>query len=161
MGYYKANNSINTAEPFIHVNCSIEAVIAGRVKLHAQNFQFDEALEDGSIRFIARAYENGFNNSKKGLALEFSKDIQSGTYSPTGSNSPFKSFYYFESATDGQSSLFYEYNAEVGTINVEVVENSAEKLRYAISFDVTGKDQRLEELHISGETELNVFKRPA
>ncbi|MHC8373558.1 hypothetical protein ACYZT2_23035 [Pseudomonas sp. MDT1-85] len=161
MGFFKSKNSVNALEPFVTVNCDIEATVSNRVKFHTQNIEFDKDNNSDSIALLGRAYENGFNNSKKGLMFIFSSNIQSGSYSPTDSNFPFESLYYYESGDNGDFVTFYNYKAESGTINVEVVENNSQALRYIINFDFKGKDNRTEELRINGKAEFNVFTRPS
>ncbi|MBV7497648.1 hypothetical protein KW837_25615 [Pseudomonas sp. PDM24] len=159
MSLFKSKNSTLSLDPFISVNCDIEATVSGRVKLHTQNIQFDKDINSNLIAFIGRSYENGFNNSKKGMFFIYSKDIQSGTYSPTDSNFPFDTLHYYESGASDDLATFYTYKPESGTVTVEVVENNSTALRYLITFDFKGKDSRTEQLHIVGKAEFNVFMR--
>ncbi|MGX1188013.1 hypothetical protein AB7M29_005692 [Pseudomonas sp. F-14 TE3623] len=160
MSLFKSKNSTLSLDPFISVNCDIEAKVSGRVKFHTQNIQFEKDINSNSVAFIGRSYENGFNDSKKGMMFIFSSDIQSGTYSPKDSNFPFETLNYYESGANDDFTTFYNYKPEIGTINVEVVESNSEASRYIINFDFKGKDSRTEELHITGKAELNVFMRP-
>ncbi|MDI3356587.1 hypothetical protein MO767_19880 [Pseudomonas sp. UYIF39] len=160
MSLFKSKNSTLSLDPFVSVNCDIEAKVSNRVKFHTQNFQFVKDINSNLIGFIGRAYENGFNDSKKGMVFTFSSDIQSGTYSPTDPNFPFDTLHYYESGANDDDTTLYTYKPERGTINVEVVENNSETLRYIINFDFKGKDHRTEELRIVGKAEFNVFMRP-
>ncbi|MHC8331530.1 hypothetical protein [Pseudomonas sp. LB3P25] len=160
MSLFKSKNSKLSLDPFVSVNCDIKATVSGRVEFHTQNIQFDEDINSNLIVFIGRGYENGFNDSKKGMMFIFSSDIQSGTYSPTDSNFPFDTLHYYESGANDDFTTFYTYKPERGTINVEVVENNSEAFRYIINFDFKGKDNRTEELHIVGKAVFNVFMRP-
>jgi hypothetical protein len=160
MSLFKSKNSTLSLDPFVSINCDIEATVSGRVKYHTQNIQFEKALDSNLIAFIGRAYENGFNDSKKGMWFTFPSDIQSGTYSPKDSNFPFNTFFYYENGANADFTTSYQYKPESGTITVEVVQNNSEALRYLINFDFKGKDSRTEELHIAGKAELNVFMRP-
>ncbi|VVP04784.1 hypothetical protein [Pseudomonas fluorescens] len=159
MSLFKSKNSTFSLDPFTSVNCDIEASISGRVKFHTQNIQFEKDTNSNLIAFIGRSYENGFNDSKKGMMLIFSSDIQSGTYLPQDPNFPFDSFYYYENGANADFTTSYQYKPESGTIKVEVVSNNTEALCYLINFDFKGKDNRTEELHIVGKAELNVFMR--
>ena len=102
MSLFKSKNSTLSLEPFISVNCDIEAKVSNRVKFHTQNIQFDKDINSNLIAFICRAYENGFNDSKKGMMFIFPSDIQSGTYSPKDSNFPFDTLHYYESAANAR-----------------------------------------------------------
>jgi hypothetical protein len=159
MSFFKSKNSLTAIKPFISVNCDITAKISNRVGFHTQNIQFDKDHNSNLIALIGRGYENGFNNSKKGMTLVFSSDIQSGTYSPKDSKFPFETFDYYESGANDEFTTFYTYKPESGTVTVEVVKNDSEALRYLINFDIKGKDSRTEELHIVGKAEFNVFMR--
>ncbi len=159
MSLFKSKNSTFSLAPFVSVNCDIEATISGRVKLHTQNIQFDKDTDSTLVAFIGRSYENGFNDSKKGMMLIFSSDIQPGTYSPKDPNFPFDTFYYYENGANADFTTSYQYKPESGIIKVEVIQNNTEALRYLISFDFKGKDNRTEELKITGKAELNVFMR--
>ncbi|WP_415757766.1 hypothetical protein [Pseudomonas sp. LT1P18] len=160
MSLFKSKNSTLSLDPFVSVNCDIEAKISNRVKFHTQNIQFDKDIHSNSIAYIGRSYENGFNDSRKGMMFIFSSDIQSGTYSPKDSNFPFDTFYYYENGANADFTTSYTYKPESGTITVEVVQSNSEALIYLINFDFKGKDNRTEELHIVGKAELNVFMRP-
>lgn len=126
---------------------------------HTQNIQFLEDYTSDDIAFIARPYETGFNDSKKGMFLIFSKDIQSGSYKPSDENFPFKTFEYYENASNGSFTTSYTYEAQSGTVNVEVISNVSNALRYLIKFDFKGKDNRTEELRVQGEARINIFTR--
>ncbi|MEO4014400.1 hypothetical protein [Pseudomonas rossensis] len=160
MSLFKSKNSTLSLDLFVSVNCDIEAKVSNRVKFHTQNIQFDKDTNSNLIAFIGRSYENGFNDSKKGMMFTFSSDIQSGTYSPKDPNFPFDTFYYYENGANADYSTSYQYKPESGTITVEVVQNDSEALRYLINFNFKGKDHRTEQLHIAGNAELNVFTRP-
>jgi hypothetical protein len=159
MGLFKSKISVTAQNPFISVNCDIEAKVSNRVKFHTQNIEFEKDHSSDLIALIGRAYENGFNDSKRGMMFVFSSDIQSGTYSPKDSNFPFETCEYYESGANDQFTTFYTYKPESGTVTVEVVENNSKALRYLINFDFKGKDNRTEELHIVGKAEFNVFMR--
>ncbi|WP_219094548.1 hypothetical protein [Pseudomonas sp. UMAB-40] len=159
MNFFKSKNSVNAMDTLISVNCEINATVSNRVKLQTQNIQFYEDNNSDLIGYIGRSYESGFVDSKKGMMLEFSSAIQSGTYSPANSNFPFHRFQYFESGANDDFTTAYVYKPESGTITVEVVQSNSEALRYIIDFDFKGKDRRTEELHIVGKAELNVFMR--
>lgn len=159
MSLFKSKNSTLSLDPFVSVNCDIEAKVSNRVKFHTQNIQFDKDPHSNLIAYIGRSYENGFRDSKKGMMFIFSSDIQSGTYSPKDSNFPFDTFHYYEHGANDDFSTSYQYKPESGTITVEVVQSNSEALRYLINFDFKGKDNRTEELHIAGKAELNVFTR--
>ncbi|WP_283183112.1 MULTISPECIES: hypothetical protein [unclassified Pseudomonas] len=160
MSLFKSKNSTLSLDPFVSVNCDIEAKVSNRVKFHTQNIQFDKDTNSNLIAYIGRSYENGFNDSKKGMMFVFPSDIQSDTYSPKDSNFPFETFFYYENGANADFTTAYQYKPESGTITVEVVQNNSEALRYLINFDFKGKDNRTEELHIAGKAELNVFMRP-
>jgi hypothetical protein len=159
MSLFKSKNSTLSLDPFVSVNCDIEAKVSNRVNFHTQNIEFEKDLNSDLIGLIGRSYENGFNDSKKGMTFVFSSDIQSGTYSPNDSNFPFETFYYYESGANDQFTTFYIYKPESGTITVEVVKNNSKALCYLINFDFKGKDSRTEELRIVGKAEFNVFMR--
>jgi len=159
MSLFKSKNSTLSFDPFVSVNCDIEAKISNRVKFHTQNIQFEKDTNSNLIAYIGRSYENGFRDSQKGMMFIFPSDIQSGTYSPKDSNFPFDTFQYYESGANDDFSTSYTYKPESGTITVEVVQSDSETLRYLINFDFKGKDSRTEALHIVGRAELNVFMR--
>lgn len=158
MSFFKKKNSVNQLDPFISVNCDIKAEISNRVELYTQNVQFAQDSNSDSIALLGRAYESGFNDSKKGMSFVFSRNIQSGTYTP-GATFPFEEFYYFESASNDIASTYYTYKPESGSVTVEVVANSSEQLRYILNFDFKGKDNRTETLRIVGKATFNVFMR--
>ncbi|MFP0193662.1 hypothetical protein ACKJSM_00575 [Pseudomonas sp. PHC1] len=159
MSVFKNKNSISAADPFISVNGDVKASISNRVDLHTQNIQFFKDDNSSEIAFIARSYETGFKDSKKGMFLIFSSDIQSGTYNPADPAFPFQSLYYYENGANDNFTTSYVYEAEVGIVKVEVISKNQEALRYLIDFDFKGKDNRTEELHIKGIAHLNVFTR--
>ncbi|MFJ2712098.1 hypothetical protein ACIOZM_14580 [Pseudomonas sp. NPDC087346] len=161
MKFFTNKNSRNTSDQYVSVNCDIKAKISRRVSFHTQNIEFEQSENSDQMVFLARNYENGFKDSKRGMYILCSSDLESGSYSPKDPNFPFSQFYYFESGYNGKFTTFYEYPAESGTIDVEVVENSSEALLYLIKFDFKGNDHRAGVLHIVGEAELNVFKRSA
>ncbi|MET0846290.1 MAG: hypothetical protein ABWY46_08855 [Pseudomonas sp.] len=132
MSLFKSKNSTLSLDPFITVNCDIEAKISNRVKFHTQNVQFDEDPNSTLIAYIGRSYENGFKDSKKGMMFIFSSDIQSGTYSPQDPHFPFDEFYYYENGANDDFSVSYTYEPKSGTVTVEVVQSDSEALRYLI-----------------------------
>lgn len=159
MSLFKNKNSENAPNPFISVNCDLQASISNRVDFNTQNIQFFEDDLSSRIGFIARSYENGFIVSNKGMIFVFPSDIETGSYKPTDSDFPFETLHYYELGANGDFSTSYSYKAESGTIDIEVISNDAQALRYLINFDFKGKDRRTEELHIKGDAELNVFMR--
>lgn len=161
MKFFTNKKSRNTLKKFVSVNCEIRAKISNRVGFQTQNIQFAEDDNSDQIVFLGRSYENGFQDSKKGMYIQCTSELESKTYSPKDPDFPFSEFYYFESADNGEFTTFYNYPAESGTIDVEVIEKSSEALRYLIKYNVKGRDSRTGELHIVGEAELNVFKRSA
>jgi len=159
MSLFKSKTSTLSLDPFITVNCDIEAKISNRVKFHTQNVQFLKDPNSTMIGYIGRSYENGYKDSKKGMVFTFSSDIQSDTYLPQTPNFPFNNFYYYEHGANDSFSTSYTYEPASGTITVEVVQSDSEALRYLINFDFKAKDSRTEELHIAGKADLNVFMR--
>lgn len=158
MSVLKNKNSVSAADPFISVNCDVKASISKRVDLNTLNTQYLEYDKENLV-FISRSYEFGFSDSKKGMVLNFPKNIQSGTYDPADPSFPLLQLYYFETGASTSSTTYFEYNATTGTVKVEVISNTPNELRYHIDFDFNGKDDRTEELHIKGTARLNVFKR--
>lgn len=159
MNVFKNSASANAAEPSVSVNCDFKASISDRVDFRSQNIQYFEDYTSDDIALIARSYETGFNDSKKGMFLIFPKDIQSGSYKPSDENFPFKKFEYYENASNGNYTTSYTYEAQSGTVNVEVISNDSKALRYLIKFDFKGKDNRTEELRVQGEAQINIFTR--
>ena len=159
MSLFKSKSSTPSLDPFISVNCDIEATVSDRVKFHTQNIEFQKDNNSDLIGFICRSYENGFKDSRKGMIFVFSSEIPSGTYSPTDPNFPFDTLYYYESGANDDYTTSYIYKPERGTINVEVVKNNSNALSYIINFDFKGKDISTEELRFVGKAEFNVFMR--
>jgi len=159
MSLFKSKTSTLSIAPFVSVICDIKATVSHGVNLHTQNIEFEESIDSNSIAFRGRGYENGFNDSKRGMTITFPKDIQAGTYHPKDPNFPFETFEYYESGANDNFTTFYIYKPESDPINVKVISYNSEELCYLISFDFKGKDHRTKELHIVGTATLNVFKR--
>ncbi len=159
MKFFTNKKSRNTLDKFVTVNCEVTAKISDRVDLQTQNIEFAEDNNSDQILFLARSYEVGFPNSRKGMLIQFTSELESKSYSPKDPDFPFSEFNYFESADNGEFETFYDYRAVSGTIDVEVVEKSSEALRYRIKYNIVGSDSRAGELDIVGKAELNVFKR--
>ncbi|MBK3467790.1 MULTISPECIES: hypothetical protein [Pseudomonas] len=159
MNIFKNKNSPNAQGTYISVNCDLQTSISNRVDFNTQNIEFQQDPNSTRIEFTASAFEKNLVNYGKGMTFRFRSDIQSGSYNPTDSDFPFEIFQYYEVGASDSYSTFYNYSPESGTIDVEVISNDCQALRYLINFDFKGKDHRTEELHITGRAELNVYMR--
>ncbi|MDR7284529.1 hypothetical protein J2X84_003367 [Pseudomonas corrugata] len=160
MSFFKGNKR-GPADPIITVSAETQATVSNRVKLDSQVVEFEADTGSDLIALITRANtEDTSSRCKKGLALIFDKNIQSGTYSVTDPSFPFPDAYYFEMGTIPGFTTSFAYKPTSGSFAVEVIENTTEKLHYEISFDFKGVNERNNELKIVGKSTYIVLMQP-
>jgi hypothetical protein len=153
-------NIFSSSPQIITISSKTTATVSDRVEFNTQNTQFESDPNGSQIAFIPRAnYDDLSQASKKGFYFQFDRNIQSGTYSVTAPDFPFKSAHYFEWGTLPGLTTIFDYKPKSGSISVEALENSGSKLHYLISFDFIGKNQRNEELKIVGKSTFIVLMR--
>ncbi|MGF6112261.1 hypothetical protein HKK52_26875 [Pseudomonas sp. ADAK2] len=161
MSFFKSKNAIAGVEPVITVSAETVAKVSNRVNFNTQIVEFDADTNSNLIALVSRANTQDYSHrSKKGLVLIFDKNINSGTYSVTDQDFPFDQAYYFETGTIPGLTTSFEYEPKSGSFNVEVIQNTPEKLHYQISFDFKGVDKRNEELKVVGTSTFIVLMRP-
>ena len=160
MSFFKGNKR-GPADPIITVSAETRATVSDRVEFKSQIVQFEADPNSDQIALITRANtEDTSHACKKGLALIFDKNIQSGKYLVNDQNFPFTTAYYFETGTIPGFTTSFQYKPTSGSFTVEVIENTTEKLHYQISFDFKGVNERNEELKIAGHSTYIVLMRP-
>ncbi|WP_148051148.1 hypothetical protein [Pseudomonas fluorescens] len=155
---FKEESNLFETKPTTHVSGEIIADVSNRGKLATHNIQFQEDDNSENVAVIARSYENGFGNSKKGMAFVFNKNIKAGSYKANDPNFPFAKLYYFESFSNEDRSNAYQYKPADGQINVVVIEATPQALRYVFTFNFNTQDYAGKKMNIAGKLELNVLR---
>lgn len=155
---FKKASNLFEIKPTIHVSGELNADIPSRGKLAIYNIQFQEDDNSDNVAVIARSYENGFGNSKKGMAFVFNKNIKAGTYKPNDPTFPFEKLYYFEAFSNEDRSNVYQYKPADGQITVVVIEATPQASRYVFTFNLSTQDYAGKKMNIAGKLELNVLR---
>lgn len=151
MSFFQSNKKRGAAQRFITVSAETTATVSNRVDLSTQVVQFEADEHSNNVVFASRANTGDYSErNKKGIVLVLDKDTPSGQYSAT--DPKFPSLYYFETGENENFTASYQYHAKGGSLTLEVVENSTDKLHLELDFDFKGEDSRTEELKITGKS---------
>ncbi|POA47506.1 hypothetical protein C1893_15110 [Pseudomonas sp. MPR-ANC1] len=164
MSYFNRDffTSSDTNPPLITVSARTYLTISNRVEFDTQDIHY-EAHPDPANNLIGLHSFANFSHplarTHKYLKLYFDKTIESGSYSVSDPDFPFDLFHYVELGTKGDGSAGILYEPTTGTVTVEVIEVSPEKLHYQINYDFKASGNFNEDLTISGESTFIVMLR--